>query len=429
MSSQAQPHHLALDAQALREAVEAHQRYLGGRSGGRRLSLTYADLSNCTLEGLDLREADFAGANFHGATLARANLTRGILFGADLREADLRRANLTKADLRGACLRGANLAGAELPGCDLREGRIALQDKLDGFRILRHEHRPGELNYAILSGANLSGAQMTGAVAMSSDFTDANLSGAQMAGAKLTRAVLDGADLTGADLAGADLSGASMKRAVLNGANLQNTIFDNVDLSDVLRAPPAVTFVADRPLDQVLADHEAYCDSGGQRGAVVDLSKVDFRSLRTLKERRCTALVARGAVFFGLDLQRRPVRRRPPRLRSARRRHAWRKADRGLLHPRGHARRQARSADHRRRPLRPHRFHAGHPARRRPARRARAPRPLPGSRHDRRQPERLRPDGRRARGLRTQRFSISQPMSSQIQLARMVRWQPQASAS
>ena len=55
MSSQAQPHHLALDAQALREAVEAHQRYLAGRSGGRRLSLTYADLSNCTLEGLDLR--------------------------------------------------------------------------------------------------------------------------------------------------------------------------------------------------------------------------------------------------------------------------------------------------------------------------------------------------------------------------------------
>ena len=74
MPSQAQPHHLALDAQALREAVEAHQRYLNGRSGGRRLSLTYADLSNCTLEGLDLREADFAGANFHGATLARASV-------------------------------------------------------------------------------------------------------------------------------------------------------------------------------------------------------------------------------------------------------------------------------------------------------------------------------------------------------------------
>ena len=79
MSSRAQPHHLALDAQALREAVEAHQRYLAGRSGGRRLSLTYADLSNCTLEGLDLREADFAGANFHGATTGRARFV-GMYF-------------------------------------------------------------------------------------------------------------------------------------------------------------------------------------------------------------------------------------------------------------------------------------------------------------------------------------------------------------
>ena len=179
MSSQAQPHHLALDAQALREAVEAHQRYLAGRSGGRRLSLTYADLSNCTLE---------------GARPARGRLRRRQLQRRDAgaRQPDPRPScsaptcakptcaapTLPSADLRGACLRGANLAGAELPGCDLREGRIALQDKLDGFRILRHEHRPGELNYAILSGANLAGAQMTGAVAMSSDFTDANLSGA-----------------------------------------------------------------------------------------------------------------------------------------------------------------------------------------------------------------------------------------------------------
>ena len=143
MSPKAQPHHTPLDAKTLREAVEAHQRYIAGRSGGRRLSLTYADLSNCALEGVDLREADFAGANFTGASLARANLAGAILFGADLREADLRRANLKRADLRGACLRGANLANAELPGCDLREGRIALQDKLDGFRIIRHEHRRG----------------------------------------------------------------------------------------------------------------------------------------------------------------------------------------------------------------------------------------------------------------------------------------------
>src|SRR5258708_5794289 len=206
--SQAQPHHLALDAQALREAVEAHQRYLAGRSGGRRLSLTYADLSNCTLEGLDLREADFAGANFHGATLARANLSRGILFGADLRQADLRRANL------------------------------------------------------------------------------------------------GGADLTGADLAGADLSGASMKRTVLTGANLESATLDNVDMSDVLRAPPPVVYVDSRPIDQVLAEYEVYCDSGGEGGAVADFSNVDFRTMRTLKARRLPPLVPPTTTSFGLPLHR-----------------------------------------------------------------------------------------------------------------------------
>ena len=84
MSPKAQLHHTPLDAKTLREAVEAHQRYIAGRSGGRRLSLTYADLSNCALEGVDLREADFAGANFTGASLSRANLAGAILFGADL---------------------------------------------------------------------------------------------------------------------------------------------------------------------------------------------------------------------------------------------------------------------------------------------------------------------------------------------------------
>ena len=114
MSVQPQQHHLAVDAQALRQALDAHQRYLAGRAGGRRLNLTYADLSSCSLEGLDLRDADMTGSLLADATLARCNLSRAILFGADLREADMRHVNLKKADLRGACLRGANLAGADL---------------------------------------------------------------------------------------------------------------------------------------------------------------------------------------------------------------------------------------------------------------------------------------------------------------------------
>src|SRR6201996_8395472 len=74
-------------------------------------------------------------------------------------------------------------------------------------------------------------------------------------------------------------------------------------MTDVLRAPPPVVYVDDRPLDKVLAEHEAYCDSAGARGAVIEMSGVDFRPMRSLKARRLTALVARNGVFFGLDLQ------------------------------------------------------------------------------------------------------------------------------
>jgi uncharacterized protein YjbI with pentapeptide repeats len=94
-----------------------------------------------------------------------------------------------------------------------------------------------------------------------------------------------------------------MKRTVLAGVNLDQARLDDVDLSDVLRAPPPTVYVDDRPLDEVLAEHESYCESSGRRGAVMTLNEVDFRPIRTLKRRRLTALVAPGSIFFGMDLQ------------------------------------------------------------------------------------------------------------------------------
>ena len=122
-------------------------------------------------------------------------------------------------------------------------------------------------------------------------------------GARLHRAVLDGADLSGADLGGADLTGASMKRAVLAGVNLEHARLDDADLTDVLRAPAPLAYVDDRPLEEILAEHEAYCESDGARGRVVSLPEVDFRPLRNLRNRKLTALVAPRSILFGLDLQ------------------------------------------------------------------------------------------------------------------------------
>ena len=149
-----------LDHSAIRAAVDAHERYLSGKPGGRRANLSYVDLTHCALSQANLCEAELTGARLGSAQLNGAQLDRAILYGADLRDADLRGASLIKADLRGACLRGANLTLANLTGCDLREGRTALQDSAGGFRMLKHEKRPGDLDYAILHGADLSGAQM-----------------------------------------------------------------------------------------------------------------------------------------------------------------------------------------------------------------------------------------------------------------------------
>jgi uncharacterized protein YjbI with pentapeptide repeats len=95
-----------------------------------------------------------------------------------------------------------------------------------------------------------------------------------------------------------------MKRTVVAGANLDHALLDDVDMTEVLQAPPPIFYVDDRPLDEVLSDHELYCDTQGRKGAVIALPEVDFRPMRTLKGRRLTGLVARDSIFFGLDLQR-----------------------------------------------------------------------------------------------------------------------------
>jgi uncharacterized protein YjbI with pentapeptide repeats len=95
-----------------------------------------------------------------------------------------------------------------------------------------------------------------------------------------------------------------MKRAVLPGANLERATLDQADLSDVLRTPPPLCHIDDQPLDEILAAHEAYCDTDGAQGSVTGLPDIDFRPLQTLLDRRLTALVAPRSIFFGMDLRR-----------------------------------------------------------------------------------------------------------------------------
>ena len=251
-----------IDASVLKDALEAHRRYLRREPNGRRANLSYLDLSNFALDGLDLSEADLTGARLFNVTARETKFDQAILYGADLRDADLRKASLVRADLRGACLRGANLAGAVMVHCDLREGRTALQDRAEGYRVLKHQMRPGELDHAILTGADLTGAQLGGLAGMAADFRDAVMVGVTLSGAKMKNARLDGADLSNSDLSGTDFSGASLRGAVVVGANLSAASLKDADLEGLLKAPPPVVFIDDRPLADLIRDHQLRCCRG-----------------------------------------------------------------------------------------------------------------------------------------------------------------------
>jgi uncharacterized protein YjbI with pentapeptide repeats len=87
------------------------------------------DLSNCYLNGLDLRGAllndgdcsytDFNNANLSQADLKRANLIYTSFDYANLSEANLSQTMLIETSLNGADLSRANLSGADLTGSEL----------------------------------------------------------------------------------------------------------------------------------------------------------------------------------------------------------------------------------------------------------------------------------------------------------------------
>src|ERR1022692_1353046 len=113
--------------------VEAHERYISGRPGGKRAALRFVDFTGLEFSGRNLADADLSASVFDSARMAGTRLDRANLFGSDLRSADLRGASLGRADLRGACLRGANLTNADLTGADFREGQVVLPDRKSGL--------------------------------------------------------------------------------------------------------------------------------------------------------------------------------------------------------------------------------------------------------------------------------------------------------
>ncbi|OWY59586.1 hypothetical protein B7486_73780, partial [cyanobacterium TDX16] len=188
---------------------------------------------------------------------------------------------------------------------DLREGTIASADAKLGFKIVEARSRnETEAQGACLAGANLERSKLTGIVAVAADFSDAIMKDCKMVRANLKQASFRGADLSGADLSGADLSGADLRDAVLVGVKAAMWRTDGANMTGALTDERSSgSPVGKMPAAEMLAEHAQWCETGGAEGRPSVFDGVDLRALRSIRGYNLTALSARGAVFYGLDME------------------------------------------------------------------------------------------------------------------------------
>lgn len=279
-----------------------HERFRGMKPGGARAVFAWCDLSGLSLKGRVLVDADFTAAILSDCDMTGAILDTSNLFCADLQLANLTGASLRRTDLRGACLRGANLSGCDLYEADLREGALALPDKQTGLSYVEISMRASEASYANLRGANLERSKLSGIQAMKADFTDAVMKSCKLVRANLKQAIMDNVDLAGADLSGADLTGASLKDAVLIKAKTDSWRVGQTDMTGVLTDKVVGTDVKSLPYGDMLREHALWVDTLGKEGKPSTFDKADLRGLGSIRGLNLTALSAKGAVFYGLDM-------------------------------------------------------------------------------------------------------------------------------
>jgi uncharacterized protein YjbI with pentapeptide repeats len=294
--------------QAMVDAICAkHDRLWSSKPGGARAVFAWCDLSGLDISGKNLCDADLTGAVLMNCKAKGVRFDHANLFGADLSDCDLTEASLRRADLRGACLRNANLTGADLFECDLREGALAAADRRVGLR--RVETTPavaaaaGEVQGAILAGANLERSRLSGVMAMRADFTDAVLKDAKLVRANLKHASMAGANLSGADLSGADLHGADLRDAILVGAKTISWNVLDANMTGVLTDEPTVSVAQQVNYAHLIREHARWCETDGAEGSPSSFDKADLRSLESIRGFNLTALSAKHAIFYGLDME------------------------------------------------------------------------------------------------------------------------------
>jgi uncharacterized protein YjbI with pentapeptide repeats len=144
---------------------------------------------------------------------------------------------------------------------------------------------------------------MSGVAAIRADFTDAIMKDAKLVRANLKQANMTGANLAGADLSGADLSGADLRDTVLVGATIYACNTTDTRMDGALTDKPSGANVIDLPYAEMIKAHALWCETGGAEGAPSVFNEADLRALKSIRAYNLTALSAKGAIFYGLDME------------------------------------------------------------------------------------------------------------------------------
>lgn len=258
-----------------------HKRFVKHERDGQRALLSGADLSGLNLATGNFNEADFTSANLSNSCLRRAQLERANLFCTNLEYCDATFANLKGADVRGATLRGADFSFATLDDADFRAAAM--------FRM---GHEAEQKVSAGRPRKNSGGV----------DFTNCSLKGASLHHVTLKSAIFRNALLDRASFTKARISEVDLDGAVLTNIDPRDLPFPPEALRNCVLDPGPEEIAKVDEVRDILSAHEQWVVSGGKSGKSANLDGYDLRPMRLLfKNRRLTALSAKGAMAIGVD--------------------------------------------------------------------------------------------------------------------------------
>lgn len=182
-----------------------------------------ANLRECFLKDIDLRDANLSGVDFSYSFLQNADLRDTDLSHTTFEGANLDDADLSNADLQYSNLTSASLRNTQLINADLRNTNLS-NTILTNANLTQADLRNATLFSTILNEACLKDSFLA-----DTHFEMANLLNVSLSNANMTRVNLLQSNLTSSDLTNTNLSGAS-----LEGTNLSHCIMNHTILDDVL---------------------------------------------------------------------------------------------------------------------------------------------------------------------------------------------------